>query len=232
MGRRRPSAAREDALPASPRSCGRRGDVRGRIWTPSTLRSAPAPSPDAENMLRVSSSTSLKGSEDIRMSRGSRVPHSRWLPPPTGSPQARARTRRRSAATPRDNSRRSQVRVYTIRHRGRPTAIRHRQFATSRTGFIRSRRGGGESLRLLGARCAAAARNPRSNMSRVKVLDFTLWQEQWSLKWSRAAAPCAATTSHARRSIVNKSSRVLCVSCLFPLARVALGNVSRLASVV
>ena len=63
-----------------------------------------------------------------------------------------------------------------------------------------TRRGGGESLRSL-ARCADAARNPRSNMSRVNVLDFTLWQEQWSLNWSRAAALCATRTSHARRSI-------------------------------
>ena len=82
MGRRRPSAAREDALPASPRSCGRRGDVRGRTRTPSTLRSAPVPSPSAENMLRVSSSTSLQGTEDIGTRREFRVPPFRWPPLP------------------------------------------------------------------------------------------------------------------------------------------------------
>ena len=71
---------------------------------------------------------------------------------------------------------------------------------------MRSRRGGGESLRSL-ARCAAAARNPRSNINRVNALDFTLWQEQWS-KFTLELF--ANTRSHARRSIVSK----ICVTCV------------------
>ena len=55
-----------------------------------------------------------------------------------------------------------------------------------------------DGLRSL-ARCAAAARNPRSNINRVKVLDFTLWQEQWS--FVVRAALCASRMSLARRSI-------------------------------
>ena len=148
MGRRRSFVAREDALPASPPSCGRRGDVRGRTRTQSARHSTRVLSQDAENMLRASFSTSLQCTEDIRMSRGSRVPPSR--------------------------------------------------------------------LRSL-ARCAAAARNPRSNINRVKALDFTLWQEHWS---SVRAALCATRTlsrmslGNARRSIVSKNLRRLRHVCL------------------
>ena len=152
MGRRRSFVAREDALPASPPSCGRRGDVRGRTRTQSARHSTRVLSQDAENMLRASFSTSLQCTEDIRMSRGSRVPPSR--------------------------------------------------------------------LRSL-ARCAAAARNPRSNINRVKALDFTLWQEHWS---SVRAALCATRTlsrmslGNARRSIVSKNLRraVGSVTCVIP----------------
>ena len=82
---------------------------------------------------------------------------------------------------------------------------------------MRSRRGG-ESLRSL-ARCVAAARNPRSNINRVNVLDFTLWQVQWSFV---RAALCATRTlsrmslGNARRSnaIVSKNLRRLRHVCL------------------
>ena len=67
------------------------------------------------------------------------------------------------------------------------------------------------------ARCAVRRR--RSNINRVKVFEFTRVKEQWSLKWSRAAALCAATTSHARRSNVNNTSRVSCVSFISSCTR-------------
>ena len=59
---------------------------------------------------------------------------------------------------------------------------------------------------------AEKLRNPRSNMSRVKVLDFTLWQEQWS---SVRAALCVTTRRHARRSIVSHCA-LLGTLLLFP----------------
>ena len=82
------------------------------------------------------------------------------------------------------------------------------------------------------ARCAAAARNPRSNINRVKALDFTLWQEQWS---SVRAALCATRTlsrmslGNARRSnaIVSKNLRRLRHVCLMDFSSLGLRVCSR-----
>ena len=75
-----------------------------------------------------------------------------------------------------------------------------------RRGDVRGRISSGESSSLLGARCAAAARNPRSNMSRVKVLDFTRWQEQWPFV---RAALCATRMMSLARSSIGEISQAV-----------------------